>query len=257
MPSASANGGLDRVGVGHGHDRLARVAGHETTQRGRDAGVHLDERLATREAEPARVALDRAPLGQLGQLLQRPAGPVAELALEQASLDADAHAERTGDRRGRLPGAFERRRVDGCHLVELGDASRGGRGLLAALVRQVEPAGPSGQRRCPWTGSGRGAPAGRWWRGQASAWGIEASWGSLTAPAYVGFRLGEPPKVPVTCGDGSSGRARARDRGVPRLPPTGGLARRGGGDQAGGVPRRGRTGVGRCPGSGIRRPAWS
>ena len=62
-------------------------ASAEPVERGDHAGLHLGEALAVREPERRRRALHGAPLGQLHQVLQFLAGPVAEVALEQAAVD--------------------------------------------------------------------------------------------------------------------------------------------------------------------------
>ena len=49
-----------------------------------DAELHLGERLAAGKPKAARVPLHGLPLGQLAQVLQLAAGPLAEVALEQA-----------------------------------------------------------------------------------------------------------------------------------------------------------------------------
>ena len=76
------NGRLDGVGVGYGDDGLAGVLGYEGGDGAGDALLHLGERLAIREAEAAGVALHRCPLGQLEQVFEQAAGPVAEVAFE-------------------------------------------------------------------------------------------------------------------------------------------------------------------------------
>ena len=84
---------LDRIGVRDGDDRLTAVARRRARRAVVDhAGLHLGERLAAGKAEPARVALHGAPLGQLAQILQFAPGPVAEVALEQPAVDPHPRA---------------------------------------------------------------------------------------------------------------------------------------------------------------------
>ena len=141
------DGRLDRVGVGDGHDDAARVAWRPAGATApTDAVLHLGEGLAAGEAEAARVALHGAPLGQLHELLQLGAGPLAEVALEQAPVDGDLQPAGLGDRGGRLAGPLERRGVDRVDPRQLGDARR----------RRRRPA--RGPRR---PGAGPGARPGR------------------------------------------------------------------------------------------------
>ena len=69
----------------------------QASERGRDAHLHLGERLAVREPEAAGVLLHRLPLGELAQLGQLAAGPLTEVGFEQALVGAHAQAERLGD----------------------------------------------------------------------------------------------------------------------------------------------------------------
>ena len=108
VPSAWATAALIGVGVRHADDRAAGVRGASlssvVTMR-----VCISVKLSPLgEAERRRCALHGAPLGQLHQLLQLAAGPVAEVALEQAAVDLRPQAAGLGDRRRRLLGAFER-----------------------------------------------------------------------------------------------------------------------------------------------------
>ena len=141
------DGGLDRVGVRHADDRAALVLGAQRVERRDDAVLHLGEALAGREPERRGRALHRAPLGQLHQLLQLGAGPLAEIALEEALVRPAPQAAGGGDRRRRLPGPLERRAVHGVDPLQLGDPFGGARGLLDALVGEVEAGRPAGQQR--------------------------------------------------------------------------------------------------------------
>ena len=79
---------LDGVGVGHGHDGLARVAGDEPVEGADDAGLHLGERLAARgSGTRSGSAAPCCHSGSFVEVLELRAGPVAEVALEQAPVD--------------------------------------------------------------------------------------------------------------------------------------------------------------------------
>ena len=62
--------------MGHRHHRLARVQLRPAGQGRGHPGLHLEERLATREPEAARIALDGRPLGLLGQVGELRARPL-------------------------------------------------------------------------------------------------------------------------------------------------------------------------------------
>ena len=134
-----------------------------------------------REAEPARVALHRAPLRQLVELRQLGAGPVAEVGLEQPLVPLHPQPERLGDGGGGLARALQRRRVDrgdlalvglqggdpGGHRLGLGRALvgqvqargaarehlAGGRGLAVAHEQHERGRRGSGDRSGPWSGA--------------------------------------------------------------------------------------------------------
>ena len=197
-----------------------------------DAGLHVGEALAAREPEPARVALDRPPLGQLHQRLQLAAGPLAEVALEQPSLGLHLQAARRADRRRRLLGALQRRGVDRVDPLQLGDPLRRRLGLGPALVGEVQPGRPARAGPCPWSGSGRGGRTGR-------RWGV-----AVVRRAMVGTPTYRRRRGLARIG-------RGRHRRLPGLPAPGGLARAGGPRQAGRLPRRGVLGP---AGARLRRP---
>ena len=161
VPMRVGDGGLDRVGVRDAHDHAAGVLGAQPVDGADDAGLHRGEALAAGKRERARRTLHGAPLGQLHQLLQLGAGPVAEVALEQALVDLHLHAAGRGDRRGGLAGPLERRGVDGVDRLQLGDAFGGPLCLLGARPRPGAGPGRGRAAPCPWWGSARGAPAGR------------------------------------------------------------------------------------------------
>ena len=140
-----------------------------------DAHLHLGERLAAGEAEPARVALHGAPLGQLDQRLELGAGPLAEVALEQALVRLHPQAERLGDGRGRLAGALEGRGVDRGDLVALGDAGGDAPRPARGPCRPGAGRRPDPAASCRWWASARGGRAGRW------AWAASAWWSGRRA----------------------------------------------------------------------------
>ena len=74
--------GLDRVGVRHDDDDLARVVGDDRLERGDHAGLHLGQRLAAGEARARRRALHRLPQVGLGQVGDLAAGPLAVVGLD-------------------------------------------------------------------------------------------------------------------------------------------------------------------------------
>src|SRR5207247_7342189 len=96
--------GLDRVGVRHRDEDGARMTLDESRQGGHDPRLHLGERLAPREAEAARMALNDSPLGPARDPLHRPAGPGAAVELAESALDADGEAARPADRGRGLAG---------------------------------------------------------------------------------------------------------------------------------------------------------
>ena len=161
--------------------------GHEPVDGRAHAGLHLDERLAAGEAEPARVALHGGPLGKLVELGQLLAGPLAEVALEQTAVGDDLEAAGLGDRRRGLTGAFERRGVHRGDLLQRGDAVGGPLRLLVALVGQVQPLGPARAASSRWSGSGRGAPTG-------PAWGR----GVCVGQPWAGSRYRERSRAPTS-----------------------------------------------------------
>ena len=117
VPMAWATGGLDRVGMRHAHHHTSLWAARQPID-GRDhPDLHLGEALATGEPECGRGTKHRVPLGQLHQLLQLGAGPIAEIALQQSLVDAHLQARgpwRLARRsRGRARAATNRRRRHG------------------------------------------------------------------------------------------------------------------------------------------------
>ena len=205
VPRAWASAALIGIGVGHGHDGLARVAGDEVVEGADDAGLHLGERLAVGEAEAARVALDGLPLGQLHQVLELGAGPVAEVALEQAPVDLDLEAPGGGDRLGRLAGALERRGVDRGHVLQGGDAV-GGLGLALPTSARWSP-GPGRAGWSRWSASGRGGRAARAWDvGEWASWASprhpterpesQPAHGCRAGPRALSHRLGSVAPLP-------------------------------------------------------------
>ena len=139
------HGGLDGVGVGHGHDDLSAMALHQPDERGRHARLHLEKGLPAGEAESARVLLDDRPFRAACRLLERQPGEFTDVDLEQAALDAHGEMAGAGDGERRLPGALERRGVDGGDLGERADSGAGLVRLPASLVGEMKPGGPPGE----------------------------------------------------------------------------------------------------------------
>ena len=104
--------GLDRVGVRHDDDQLARVLGDHRLERGDHARLHLGERLAAGEAGARRRALHRLPEVGLGQLGDLAAGPLAVVGLDHARQRQHGEPVVLRDRFGGLRGALDRARVD-------------------------------------------------------------------------------------------------------------------------------------------------
>ena len=140
------DGGLDRIGVRDEHDHAALVLRSEPVDRAHHAGLHLGEALTVREAERAGGPLHRAPLGQLHQLLEFGAGPIAELALQQSLVDLHLEAARRSDGGSGLAGTLERRGVDRVDRRERGDAFGGALGLLASDVGEVQTGRSPGEQ---------------------------------------------------------------------------------------------------------------
>ena len=164
------------------HDAAGVALATQPVDGADDAGLHLEEALAAGEAEAARVALHGLPLGQLHERLQLAAGPLAEVALEQALVDDDLQAAGLGDRRGRLPGPLERRGVDGVDLRQLGDALR----------RPPRPGSTPASARCR-PGARPGAPVpvvGVWpWRTKSTSVAWESAGVSCRGVPVVGMAV--------------------------------------------------------------------
>src|SRR5216117_1616239 len=111
--------GLDRVGVRHRDEDGARMTLDESRQGGHDPRLHLGERLATGEAEAAWMPLNGPPLGPARDPFQRPAGPGADVELDEPALDAEGETARPGDGGRGLTRALERRGVDRRDLREI------------------------------------------------------------------------------------------------------------------------------------------
>ena len=101
------HGGLDGVGVGHGHDDLAAMALHQPDECRCRARLHLQKRLAAGEAESARVLLDDRPFRAARRFLERQPGELADVDLEQAALHAHGQMAGTRDGERRLPGTLQ------------------------------------------------------------------------------------------------------------------------------------------------------
>ena len=93
VPEGVGHHRLDGIGVGHGHDGLAGVATPQLGHGVDHAGLHAREGLSAGKPEAARIALHRRPLRKLHQLLQVGAGPLAEVALDQAPRHPHPQAE--------------------------------------------------------------------------------------------------------------------------------------------------------------------
>ena len=202
-----------------------------------DAQLHLGEGLAAGEAERARPVLHGPPLRQLHELLELRAGPLAEVGLEQAPVDAHLLADGGGDRRRRLPRALERRGVHGGDPVgERGDA----------LGHAPRPAPGRRRTRCrPRARPGSTAPVVGVWPWRTSSTSVRVGAGAFFVR---GMRVDEPT-VGVVADSLSRGR-RAEVVGLPGLPPPRRVAGAGGGREGGPLRATGTTGPGRCPGFG-------
>ena len=121
--------------------------------------------------------------------------------------------------------------------------------------------GPAARGR--WSWSCRGGRARRRWaacglrpirRDERAGLGTGRPRGRVRARCC---RLAASPIQPIVGGRGCPCPAGRRGHGLPRLSAAGGLARAGGGREAGRVPRRATTGRGRFPGSATPRPGSS
>jgi hypothetical protein len=110
---------------------------HQPHERGRHARLHLEKRFASGEAESARVLLDDRPFRAASRFLERQAGELADVDLEQAALHAHGQVAGAGDGERRLPSALQRRGVDGGDLGERADPGGGLVRLAAALVGEM------------------------------------------------------------------------------------------------------------------------
>ena len=120
---------LDRVGVADRDHHAAGILGAHSIEAADDASLHLGEALSVRESEPTRKLLDRLPLGQFEEVLQVGAGPVAEVALEEAFIDLHLDAAGLADWCGRFAGPFQRARVNRIDGLQLCDTGGDGLGL--------------------------------------------------------------------------------------------------------------------------------
>ena len=215
-----------------------------------DAGLHLGERLAAGEAEAARVALHRLPLGELHQLLQLAAGPLAEVALEQApgrsaTFSPRAVAMGAAVSRVRSSGEAYTASTVFSSAMRCGDRLGLRAGPSSARCR---PGRPAGQRACRSWGSGRGGRAGR----VVGGGGLGArAWSGVNLPSAVPIVAGPTVASPVL-GRRSLAGSSAEIVGLPGLPAAGGVAGAGGRREAGRLPRT-RTYWGR-PRARLRRP---
>ena len=133
------------------------------------------------------------PLGLLGQVRQLGAGPLAEVALEEAPVGADPQAQGLGDGPGRLGGALERRGVDGHRAAPLPSPAR-------APIRSATAsawARPSSDRWRPGARPGRTLPVvGVFpWRTRRTTVGRSECFGSAghARSPYSVRRPGRPP----------------------------------------------------------------
>ena len=153
VPSACGDRGLDRIGVGHGDDRLAPVL----RRTARSTAPVMRVCISVNDSPPG----NRKPLGyrctvlhsgSLSRSFSSAPVHVAEVALEQAPVGRDPQPEGLGDRRRRLPGPLERRGVDRGDLSSSAAMrAAAASACVAALVGEVQARGPAGQR-----GAGRG-----------------------------------------------------------------------------------------------------
>ncbi len=99
---------FDRIGVRDGYDSTAGMALHQPGNGRDNPGLHFGERLSTREAKAARVALHHPPLRPLLKPAQLSPRPLTEVAFYQASIDAEGAVAGAHDRHGRLPCSLQR-----------------------------------------------------------------------------------------------------------------------------------------------------
>ena len=146
VPSAWATAALmgsawDTATIG-----LAGVAAHSAAMASVMRGLHPGERLAAGEAELAGAALHGLPLGQLRSALELRAGPVAEVALEQARCDVAPAAPQALA----MGAAVSRVRSSGDAYTAVdrpscADALGHRLGLGVTRLGEVQPAGAAGQ----------------------------------------------------------------------------------------------------------------
>lgn len=138
------DGSLDRIGVGEAYEDAPGVGCPQCLQRSDDPRLHFREALAVREAEGGRAVLDGLPLRQRRQIGDRSAGPLAEIALQQAVVVVHFQSRAGRRRLRRLTGSLQRRGVEGIN----GQARKPFRdpfSLGPAPVGKMQPRGPSRQ----------------------------------------------------------------------------------------------------------------
>ena len=247
---------LDRVGVRDGHDRLARMVGHEPEHGVHGAHRHLGERLPAREAEPARPALDAWAIPGSGT-----AGPGASRSIRPRRPRPDRVRSA---RAGRAPGRW-------------GPPSRGCAPAARRTPRSAPWPGPrcarppprpapapsrrGGGRRpvrgasCRWWASCRAAPRARRWPGEpcgrGGTWCVRRKNGLMGARTPI---VGSAPWRPTGARGTRWPRCNGtwRRAGAARAWSAG--ARRWRGPAGRPTPARS-TGAVPCPGSAIPRAA--
>ena len=255
-PSGHGHRGLDRVGVRHGHDGARRGGGDRGARARSRCELHLGEGLATREAEPRRVALDLAPLGQLAQVAPACVPVHSPKSHSSRPLAARDRAARSPWRwvprsRGCAPAGRRRPRRPRSSAPRCGRRPRSA--WAWPVVGQVQARGPARAAPCRWWASGRGGPAAPGWAAGTGSVGAGAM-----GPPDRGWLVRRRSRAerghqrdPCSGVDTLPALEAAGHRRVPALPAPGRVAGAGRPGEAGRLPRTRSTGAGRCPASAI------
>ena len=145
-PQVVAGQRLDDVGVAADGHRLLGMGLAQPLHRLHGPGLHLEQRLPGGEAGRRRGGLHHLPEGLLGQLLERPPGPVPVADLAHVVQGLDLEPLGLGQRGRRLLAALQRAGVD---RVQRHRRQPPGQrlGLLPPRLRQVQPRQPPRQPR--------------------------------------------------------------------------------------------------------------
>ena len=137
--------GLDGISVTDDDDNATRMRCPETIERADDAALHIGETLTIWKTKTTGEFLHGLPFRQLHQVLQKTAGPVAEVAFEQTLVDADLQAASLADGCCSLSGALEGAGINRIDAIEFGDSGRHCFSLFSTRIGQVQPRSATGK----------------------------------------------------------------------------------------------------------------